>query len=48
MRVRRTTAAGVPRITVQKVWISGGGKVTLEGLDSAHCVGIQFDEFPLK
>jgi polygalacturonase len=30
-------------ITVRNVWIAGGGKVTLEGFDKAHPVGIQFD-----
>jgi polygalacturonase len=30
-------------ITVRNVWIEGGGKVTLEGIDSAHRSGIQFD-----
>jgi len=30
-------------ITVRNVWVEGGGKVTLEGVDSAHRVGIQFD-----
>jgi polygalacturonase len=30
-------------ITVRNVWVAGGGKVTLEGLDSTHRVGIQFD-----
>ena len=30
-------------ITVRNVWIGGGGKVTLGGLDNTHRVGIQFD-----
>ncbi len=30
-------------ITVRKVRVEGGGKVTIEGLDDAHRVGIQFD-----
>jgi len=30
-------------ITVRNVWVADGGKVTLEGLDGAHRVGIQFD-----
>ena len=30
-------------ITVRNVRVEGGGKVTLEGLDAAHRVGIQFD-----
>jgi polygalacturonase len=30
-------------ITVRNVRVIGGGKVTLEGLDAAHRVGIQFD-----
>src|SRR5579871_3645845 len=30
-------------ITVRNVWVGGGGKVTLEGIDSAHRTGIQFD-----
>jgi polygalacturonase len=30
-------------ITVRNVWIGDGGKVTLDGVDSAHRLGIQFD-----
>jgi polygalacturonase len=30
-------------ITVRNVWVGGGGKVTLEGVDAAHRLGIQFD-----
>lgn len=30
-------------ITVRNVRVEGGGKVTLEGLDAAHRLGIQFD-----
>jgi polygalacturonase len=30
-------------ITVRNVRVEGGGKVTLEGLDATHRVGIQFD-----
>jgi polygalacturonase len=30
-------------ITVRNVWIGGGGKVTLQGIDPTHRLGIQFD-----
>jgi polygalacturonase len=30
-------------ITLRNVRVEGGGKVTLEGLDAAHRLGIQFD-----